>query len=69
MPKVQLIDRVGNGGATGIASSYFVLLAIWLIAGSQGPAPNDYFTVTANPTSNLVCADPTSCIVTWTGSL
>ena len=69
MPKVQLIDRVGNGGATGIAASYFVLLAIWLIAGSQGPAPNDSFTVPANPGSNLVCTNPTSCMVTWYGSL
>ena len=74
MPKVQLIDRVGNGGATGISISYFVLLAIWLIAGSRGPSPMEGFspsTVTASSlvpvATSLLCVDPTVCNVQWMG--
>ena len=67
MPKVELINRVGNGGATGIAIAYLVAFFLLLIAGAAGPAMSESFNVASTQPTN--CADPTSCVIPWTGQI
>ena len=69
MPKVQLIDKVGNLGATGLAVAYFVSFFLLLIAGAAGPAQVNNFAVANTAPAGAYCATPSACAVSWSGSI
>lgn len=69
MPKVQLIDRAGNGGSFGLAVAFFSAFFIFLIAGGAAPSENeDQTLVNTAPAGNTQCygAPPFSgCVVEY----
>lgn len=67
-PKGILIDSLGSCAIVCAALTYFGLFAVAVIVGVLGPTT---FSSASNSAADLpiACGDPTSCVVSWTGTL